>query len=50
MMVERSKERAKRKNVEDKVEFKIGDAQDLPFKDGVFDAVICESVVGIFKG
>jgi arsenite methyltransferase len=45
MMVERSKERAKRQNVEDKVAFKIGDAQDLPFKDGVFDAVICESVV-----
>jgi arsenite methyltransferase len=49
MMVERSKERAKRKNVEDKVEFKIGDAQDLPFKDGVFDAVICESVVAFSK-
>jgi ubiquinone/menaquinone biosynthesis C-methylase UbiE len=45
MMVERSKERAKRKNVEDKVEFKIADAQDLPFKDRIFDAVICESVV-----
>lgn len=45
MMVKRSKERTKRKNIEDKVEFKIGDAQDLPFKDGVFDAVICESVV-----
>jgi arsenite methyltransferase len=44
MMVERSKERAKRKNVEDKVEFKIGDAQDLPFKNGVFDAVVSESV------
>ncbi len=49
MMVERSNERAKRKNVEDKVEFKIGDAQDLPFKNGVFDAVICESVVAFPK-
>lgn len=49
MMVERSNERAKRKNVEEKVEFKIGDAQDLPFKDGVFDAVICESVVAFPK-
>jgi len=49
MMVKRSKERAKRKNVEDKVEFKIGDAQDLPFNDGVFDAVICESVVAFPK-
>jgi arsenite methyltransferase len=45
LMVERSKERAKRKNVEDKVEFRLGDAQDLPFTDGVFDAVMCESVV-----
>lgn len=49
MMVKRSKERAKRKGVEDRVEFKIGDAQDLPFKDRVFDAVICESVVAFPK-
>jgi len=49
MMVERSKQRAKRKNVEDKVEFKVGDAQDLPFKDRVFNAVICESVVAFPK-
>jgi ubiquinone/menaquinone biosynthesis C-methylase UbiE len=49
MMVKRSKERAKRKNVEDKVGCKIGDAQDLPFKDEVFDAVICESVVAFSK-
>lgn len=49
MMVERSKERAKRKNVEDKVEFKIGSAQDIPFKDGVFDAVVCESVLAFPK-
>ncbi len=49
MMVERSKERAKRKNVEDKVEFRVAEAQDLPFKDEVFDAVICESVVAFSK-
>ena len=49
MMVERSNERAKRKNVEDKVEFKIGDAQDLPFKDAVFDAGICAPVVSFPK-
>lgn len=33
MMVKRSKERAKRKGVEDKVEFRVADAQNLPFKD-----------------
>ena len=49
LMVERSKERATRKNVEDRVEFEIGDAHDLPFKAGVFDAVICESVVAFSK-
>ena len=49
MMVERSKQRAKRKNVEDKVEFKVGDSQDLPFKDRIFNAVICESVVAFPK-
>ena len=48
-MVKRSKERAKRKNVADKVEFRIGNAQALPFKDGVFDAVVCESVVAFPK-
>ena len=49
LMVERSKERATRKNIEDRVEFKIVDAHDLPFKAGVFDAVICESVVAFSK-
>jgi arsenite methyltransferase len=44
-MVERSRKRAERKNVGDRVEFRVGDAGDLPFEDGVFDAVICESVV-----
>ncbi len=49
MMIEKSKKKARRKNVEDKVEFKIGDAQDLPFRNGVFDAVISESVVAFSK-
>lgn len=48
-MVKRSKERAKRKHVEDKVEFKVGDALKLPFKDNTFDAVICESVIAFLK-
>jgi len=43
-MVEKSKERAKREGVMDKVEFRVADAQDLPFEDDLFDAVITESV------
>jgi len=43
-MVERSKERARRQRVADRVEFRVADAQDLPFEDGLFDAVITESV------
>ncbi|MFH1382687.1 MAG: class I SAM-dependent methyltransferase [Chloroflexota bacterium] len=43
-MVGRSKERARRKGIEDKVEFRVADAQDLPFEDAIFDAIICESV------
>ena len=44
-MVERSDERAKREGVEDRVEFRVADAQDLPFEDDLFDAVLCESVI-----
>lgn len=44
MMIERSKERAEREGVKDMVEFRVADAQDLPFADDVFDAVITESV------
>jgi len=43
-MVERSRERAMREKVADRVEFRVADAQDLPFEDAVFDAVITESV------
>ena len=43
-MVERSKERAKRERVIERVEFRVADAQDLPFEDDLFDAVITESV------
>jgi SAM-dependent methyltransferase len=43
-MVERSKERAKRQGVMDRVEFRTADAQDLPFEDDLFDVVITESV------
>jgi ubiquinone/menaquinone biosynthesis C-methylase UbiE len=43
-MVERSEERAQREGVADLTEFKVADAQDLPFEDNLFDAVITESV------
>lgn len=43
-MVERSRERAHREKVVDRVEFRVADAQDLPFEDNLFDAVITESV------
>lgn len=43
-MIERSRERAKKERVADRVEFRVADAQDLPFEDDLFDAVITESV------
>jgi ubiquinone/menaquinone biosynthesis C-methylase UbiE len=43
-MVERSIERAIKEKVADRVEFRVADAQELPFETGVFDAVITESV------
>ena len=43
-MIERSRERASRENLTDLVTFRVADAQDLPFNDDLFDAVITESV------
>jgi ubiquinone/menaquinone biosynthesis C-methylase UbiE len=43
-MVKRAHERAKRKGLADKTDFRIADAQDLPFGDDSFDIVICESI------
>jgi ubiquinone/menaquinone biosynthesis C-methylase UbiE len=43
-MIERSRERARRERMADQVEFRVADAQDLPFEAGLFDAVITESV------
>jgi ubiquinone/menaquinone biosynthesis C-methylase UbiE len=43
-MIERSRERAKKEGVADRAEFRVADAQDLPFEDGLFHAVITESV------
>lgn len=44
-MIERSDERAKREDVEDRVESRVADVQDLPFEGDLFDAVIGESVI-----
>ena len=49
MMIDRSKERAKREDVEDRVEFRVADAQSLPFEDATFDAVIGESVIAFLE-
>jgi len=43
-MIDWSRRRAKRKGLDDRVEFRTADAQDLPFEDALFDAVISESV------
>lgn len=43
-MVEQAQERARREGLADKTEFRVADAQDLPFDDDLFDAVITESV------
>lgn len=43
-MVDWAQKRTKREGLEDKVEFRVADAQNLPFEDGLFDVVICESV------
>lgn len=43
-MVERSKERAQREGLIERLEFRVADAQELPFDDHLFDAVITESV------
>jgi len=43
-MIERAQERSKRRGLADRVEFRVADAQQLPFEEAVFDAVIDESV------
>lgn len=44
-MIKRAKERARRFGVEDRVEFRVADAQSLPFEDNLFEAVVSESVL-----
>lgn len=43
-MIEHCEERARRERVTERIEFRVADAQDLPFEDDLFDAVITESV------
>ena len=43
-MVDLARARTKRESVEDRTEFRVADAQQLPFDDELFDAVIAESV------
>ncbi|HEX7567242.1 MAG TPA: class I SAM-dependent methyltransferase [Anaerolineaceae bacterium] len=43
-MVAWSQKRAQRAGLASQLEFKVADAQNLPFEDGAFDAVLCESV------
>lgn len=45
-MIQASTDNAKKEGVE-KVTFKLGDSQDLPFGDNLFDVVINECAVGI---
>lgn len=46
-MITRSQQRAKREGLIDQVEFRVADAQDLPFEDKTFDTVITESVTAL---
>jgi len=46
-MVKSAMENAKNEKVQDLTKFEIGDSQELPFEDNVFDVVINECAVGI---
>lgn len=43
-MVEWSQKRATRKGLLERCQFRVADAQQLPFEDATFDAMLCESV------
>ena len=42
--IKKAKERAENDNLTDMVEFRVGDAYDLPFEDDTFDVVITQFV------
>lgn len=50
VMIEKAKQRARRLGLEDQVEFRVGDAFELPFEDNTFDTAIIESVLTPIPG
>jgi len=48
-MVNISTQRAKKKHIDHKVEFKLADAHRMPFEDNYFDAAISEDAILIMK-
>jgi SAM-dependent methyltransferase len=48
-MVERAVERAEREGVQDRVSFRVADAQALPFEDGSFDLVLGKFITGLLE-
>jgi len=48
-MIDRANERAKKEGVEDRVEFRVADAQNLPFEDDLFDVVIGEAITALLE-
>jgi arsenite methyltransferase len=48
-MVDLSRERAHKQGLADRVEFRVADAQDLPFEVRRFDVAFCESVATFVK-
>ena len=48
-MIEKSKRKARREGVIEQVEFKVANAQDLPFNKDTFDVVMTESVVALLE-
>lgn len=50
VMIAKAKERARRRGLMDRLEFRIADAFQLPFKDDSFDVVIVESVLTPLSG
>lgn len=44
MMIQKARKRAKKMGLEDQVEFRVGDAYNLPFEDNSFDTVVTQFV------